>query len=242
MDLTNAGYNDGYDNQNKLSQTGYTVIYQAYKVKSDAVIDQEDNIRRNGKYKVTIDGKEQAPFWQEEHYIPSNYKTPKTLNYKAYSSSIPLSSLEEDEKVLFVWRLKNQKTYDNRTIFDNLRITTADYSITSYTIKHHLQQLDGTYKVVDADTISESGKVGTPITADINTYTGYVYNADTSTQTGTLEEKKELTLNLYYALKKYPLTYDPNTGIGTTITENHTGGVNFNLTENQFTKKDHAFI
>ncbi len=126
--------------------------------------------------------------------------------------------------------------------FDNLRITTADYSITSYTIKHHLQQPDGTYKVVDADTISESGKVGTPITADVRSYTGYTYNATLSNSTGTLEEKKELSLNMYYNLNHYPLTYDANTGTGTMKAETHTGTATITLTPNTFTKKDHAFI
>ncbi len=109
-----------------------------------------------------------------------------------------MNNVADDEKVFFVWK---KKEYNGKyTLFDNLRITTADYSITSYTVKHYLEQPDGTYKVVDADTISESGKVGTPITADIRSYTGYVYDPVVSTQTGTLVEKKELALDLKYLI------------------------------------------
>jgi hypothetical protein len=70
--------------------------------------------------------------------------------------------------------------------------------VKTYTVKHYMEQEDGSYKLEEAE--SKSGYVDSSVNADGNSYAGYTVDYDnTDTQrTGVLESSSELTLALYY--------------------------------------------
>ncbi|MGN1399072.1 MAG: InlB B-repeat-containing protein [Erysipelotrichaceae bacterium] len=89
---------------------------------------------------------------------------------------------------------------------DNLIVFyyTKDSENAYYAITHWVQNLEGD-GYTEYRTIQSPGKIGTTITEDPLTITGYTYNETKSTASGEITENG-LVLNLYYDRNTYPLT------------------------------------
>jgi len=78
----------------------------------------------------------------------------------------------------------------------------------TYQVKHYLQNTDrnGYYEVL-ADTKEYQAETDASVTAEVNTYTGFTYNAGKSTATGKVDVNNSLVLKLYYDRDVYDVTY-----------------------------------
>jgi len=86
------------------------------------------------------------------------------------------------------------------------------YSV--YKVEHYLENLDGTYTIVAADTKMYSAKVGSKVSATANTYDNYVVaSADADVIVEKAAEGQDgkpvvTTLAVYYDLNKYTVTFN----------------------------------
>ena len=85
----------------------------------------------------------------------------------------------------------------------------------AYFVRHYQEQLDGSYKEVEADTQKLVAGIGEEVTATAKTYADYTYNPTKSTATGVVIQPEEvdgnlniLTLKLYYDLNEAEYTVE----------------------------------
>lgn len=85
----------------------------------------------------------------------------------------------------------------------------------AYFVRHYQEQLDGSYKEVEADAQQITANIGEEVEAMPKTYAGYTYNPTKSTATGVVIQPEEvegnlniLTLKLYYDLNEAGYTVE----------------------------------
>ena len=77
---------------------------------------------------------------------------------------------------------------------------------TPYKIEHYTKDLNAnTYTL--RETENKTGKTDTNITAIPKSYTGFTFNTESSTLTGTISGDGNLTLKLYYTRNSYTVSY-----------------------------------
>ena len=81
---------------------------------------------------------------------------------------------------------------------------------TAYTVEHYLEDLDGSYSILESETeIHENAVVGSEAEAGIKEFEGFTFNGDIEgTQiTGTVAENGGLVLKAFYSRNSYTVTY-----------------------------------
>ena len=76
---------------------------------------------------------------------------------------------------------------------------------TKYKVEYYQENLNGEYTKVE--TVPGTGTTGTSVTAEIKTYTGFIYNKNMSTTSDKVKADGSLVLKLYYTRNTYTVTY-----------------------------------
>lgn len=84
---------------------------------------------------------------------------------------------------------------------------------TAYTVKHYLQNVDGTYPAEPFETEASTGTTATSVTPDVKSYEGFISPA---TQTKTIAADGSMVVEYQYARRHYTFTLDAATNGGTT--------------------------
>lgn len=90
-------------------------------------------------------------------------------------------------------------------------ITPPTQTSAAYKVEHYLQKADGSYELKEME--NKSGDIGTTVSADYKTYTGYVSNTFhiNTKQSGVIESDGSLVLKLYYNSIEREATFKPST-------------------------------
>jgi len=90
---------------------------------------------------------------------------------------------------------------------------------TDYTVEHYQQALDGSYKLVSADTEHSTAPSGTVVKAAAKSYDGFTCDktVEGTVASGKLAEGETLTLKLYYTRNRYDLTLKNNNDAADTL-------------------------
>ena len=85
----------------------------------------------------------------------------------------------------------------------------------AYKVEHYLQEPEGDiYKIAESDTVEQIETIGTEVTAESNTYTGFTENKEHPKRkvSGAVLEDETLVLKLYYDRNTYEVKFDKNDG------------------------------
>ena len=90
---------------------------------------------------------------------------------------------------------------------------------TPYVVEHYQEQLDGTYTLVETETLK--GTTDTTVTAVAKSYTGFTYDETVkgTVKSGPIAGNGSLVLKLYYTRNSYTVTFQPDNGDKTTTTK-----------------------
>ncbi len=145
---------------------------------------------------------------------------PQIPAHTKYAFSLPLQAPAIDPQDKYydktAW-LTSLYTFDNTTYDIGVKKLKLMTHREPYSVEHYQEKLDGSYDLLVADALS--GVVGETVTADYETYVGYISNTThTGTLTqGTVNASGSLVLKLYYALNEYSVSFDGSTVPAQTI-------------------------
>ncbi len=109
------------------------------------------------------------------------------------------------------WNDGNTNNPRSITITGNITYTAtfAPNTNTAYTVKHFLQNIDGTYPSEPEETDNLTGTTGASVTPAVKSYPGFTAPA---TQTATISADGSLVITYQYTRNSYTLTWDANGG------------------------------
>jgi uncharacterized repeat protein (TIGR02543 family) len=184
------GHGVHVDNQNKLSlyvadaASNVNQVFVYYKIFNDSS-------SANAAYNTVMSGDtSQIPGY------PMGAKNSEGIFVQeagtVSDSQYILYRFNENDQLLTDWVLVNIKTAKDQE--QEQTVVKSNYTIKYYKQKENLSG----YTEVTADKVTLEGEVGTGVVAKVNSYDGYVINADKSKLTGTVADNNGLTLNVYY--------------------------------------------
>lgn len=108
------------------------------------------------------------------------------------------------------WFMANGNKVSDNALIQNIGETvTARWTAaqtTKYTVRYYREKEDGTFAIYEISDLS--GETDKTVNAQIKQYTGYSYNKDKSTVSGTVDATGSLVLSVYYNINKFTVSFD----------------------------------